>query len=167
MAVVSSGFRKFLQLSPSERRMLFHAFWLLPLTSCALRVAGLERCQSILLALACPSRAPAKHPVRQLLADAQKSAAMVEIAARRAPGRARCLQKSLVLWLLVRIQGIPADLWLGVSKEGNGFEAHAWVAYAGTVLNDSADVYGKYAAFKSILSSAGMLNRRKIVRSAF
>ncbi len=153
------NFRAFLQLSRLERKMLFRASWRLPLMSCALRLLGLEKCQSLLIKLAGFFEAREMLPIEDLLAAAQAAARMVEIAARRSPCRARCLQKSLVLWWLIRRQGIRGNLWFGIRKEGNGLEAHAWVEFSGVNLNGPEDLYQKFAAFQTPLSSAGIQYR--------
>ena len=90
------------------------------------------------------------------LAEGRSAATMVEIAAQRGPYQARCLQKSLVLWWVLRRHGIAADVWFGVCKEGSRLDAHAWVECRGVVLNDKDDVREHFAAFKSPVSSAGM-----------
>ncbi|MGH7514130.1 MAG: lasso peptide biosynthesis B2 protein [Gemmatimonadales bacterium] len=50
------------------------------------------------------------------------------------PGRALCLEQSLVLYYLLRRRGVQAEYCQGVIPAP--FEAHAWVEYQGTVLND-------------------------------
>ena len=50
------------------------------------------------------------------------------------PGRAKCLEQSLVLYYLLRRRGIAVQYCQGVMAYP--FEAHAWVEYAGEVLND-------------------------------
>ena len=45
-----------------------------------------------------------------------------------------CLPKSLTIYYLVRKQGIPANLCIGVKKFP--FAGHAWVEYGGRVVDD-------------------------------
>lgn len=45
-----------------------------------------------------------------------------------------CLPKSLTIYHLVRRQGIPAELCIGVKKFP--FAAHAWVEYGGRIVDD-------------------------------
>jgi hypothetical protein len=153
---VTNSFMKLLALSPFERWILFHALWMLPLIACALRFAGFERCQSILIRLASALEVKTPGPRQQALAEACAAARTVDIAARHGWHRPRCLQKSLVLWWLMRRRGLPADLWFGVRKEETGLDAHAWIEYDGVVLNDLDDVRERFAAFKSPFSSAGL-----------
>lgn len=47
------------------------------------------------------------------------------------PWRPRCLLRSLVLFRLLRDQGQPAMLVIGLGHEGRTSDAHAWVELAG------------------------------------
>src|SRR5579859_3220825 len=53
------------------------------------------------------------------------------------PGRARCLEQSLVLYYVLRRRGVPAELRLGVRPLG--FVAHAWVELDGRAVGESAE----------------------------
>ena len=53
------------------------------------------------------------------------------------PGRALCLEQSLVLYYLLRRHGIPVRYCQGVQR--HPFLAHAWVEYGGESLNDVAE----------------------------
>lgn len=59
---------------------------------------------------------------------------VVAVAGALYPGRARCLEQSLVLYYLLRRRGVAAQYCQGVMAYP--FEAHAWVEYRGEVLND-------------------------------
>jgi transglutaminase superfamily protein/coenzyme PQQ synthesis protein D (PqqD) len=50
------------------------------------------------------------------------------------PGRAKCLEQSLTLYLLARRQGVAVRYCQGVQLYP--FEAHAWITYQGQVIND-------------------------------
>lgn len=50
------------------------------------------------------------------------------------PGRARCLEQSLVLYYILRGQGVPATYQQGVQP--HPFQAHAWIEYRGEIIND-------------------------------
>jgi hypothetical protein len=50
----------------------------------------------------------------------------------------KCLPQSLALaWLLAR-RGVAVDLRLGVSRQRQKFEAHAWLELDGIAINDTA-----------------------------
>lgn len=53
------------------------------------------------------------------------------------PGRALCLEQSLVLYYLLRRQGVGVHFHLGVQP--HPFAAHAWVALNGAPLNDDPE----------------------------
>jgi hypothetical protein len=66
----------------------------------------------------------------------------VAIAAALYPGRARCLEQSLVLYYLLRRQGVAVRYRQGV--QAYPFEAHAWIEYRGQPINDVAEHVGWY-----------------------
>jgi hypothetical protein len=50
------------------------------------------------------------------------------------PTDQRCLIRSLVLSRVLARRGIPATLIIGVGRDGDTFEAHAWVEHEGVPL---------------------------------
>lgn len=58
----------------------------------------------------------------------------VAVAGALYPGRALCLEQSLVLFYLLRSQGIPVRYCHGVRP--HPFQAHAWIEYQGVPIND-------------------------------
>src|SRR5579862_7012736 len=60
----------------------------------------------------------------------------VAVAAALYPGRAKCLEQSLVLFYLLRRKGIDVRLRLGAQPYP--FAAHAWVEFEGAPINDVA-----------------------------
>ena len=71
-------------------------------------------------------------------------ASLMAKAARHVPGDYTCLHRSMALWWMLRRRGFDGRLRLGVRKGRTAFEAHAWVEYAGDVLNDDPDVERRY-----------------------
>jgi hypothetical protein len=132
---------------------------MLPLSGCALRLLGYRRVQSIMIRLAAWSSAPDPTPVRDEWHGMHDAARMVNVAAQRSFPRARCLQKSLVLWWLLWRHGVLCDVWFGVRKDETGWEAHAWVELDGVVLNDRSDIRKNFAAWRSPLSLLGVQMR--------
>jgi hypothetical protein len=53
------------------------------------------------------------------------------------PGRALCLEQSLVLYYVLRRQGIGVTFRMGI--QAHPFAAHAWVEYNNAPLNDVAE----------------------------
>ncbi|HEY9516202.1 MAG TPA: lasso peptide biosynthesis B2 protein [Gemmatimonadaceae bacterium] len=58
----------------------------------------------------------------------------VAMAAAFYPGRAQCLERSLVLYYILRRQGVPLKYCHGVQPWP--LISHAWVEYRGEVVND-------------------------------
>jgi hypothetical protein len=81
------------------------------------------------------------------LARARAVARLVGIASSRIPLRVACLHRSIVLWRLLRREGIPCELKLGARTDAGPFEAHAWVECAGVALNESEPDLARYSAF--------------------
>jgi len=75
----------------------------------------------------------------------------VRLAAKYCQPWAKCLQQSLVLWSLLRHQGIDSQLQIGVQYKEGEFAAHAWVEWEGWAINDTQDVRDRYAAFERSL----------------
>jgi hypothetical protein len=75
---------------------------------------------------------------------------MVDVAARHLPWRPTCLPRSLVLWFLLRRQGVPAELRIGIQKHDRQLEAHAWVEVDQRVVNDTPDIAARYPPFANI-----------------
>jgi hypothetical protein len=127
--------RAFWRLSGFERGIVLEAITALTMTWAGLRLAGFRRWKSVLawLASSRPPTASAQDP--GLLDFVRAIARMEEAAARRLFFHPNCLEKSLVLWWLLRVRGISADLSVGARKEADRFEAHAWVESAGIVLS--------------------------------
>ncbi|HWW87528.1 MAG TPA: lasso peptide biosynthesis B2 protein [Vicinamibacterales bacterium] len=68
--------------------------------------------------------------------------AVVAMAAALYPGRARCLEQSLVLYYVLRRRGVPVTYCQGVLP--HPFSAHAWIEYLGEVVNDVPDHAEQY-----------------------
>jgi Transglutaminase-like superfamily len=74
----------------------------------------------------------------------------VALAAAFYPGRAQCLERSLVLYYFLRRCGVPVVIRFGVQPRP--FEAHAWVEYEGVPVNDVPEHVKLYAPFPEPLS---------------
>ena len=59
----------------------------------------------------------------------------------------------LVLWWLLARQGIASDLRVGIRKDGDRFEAHAWVECGGATMNETETPHHHFAAFDTALAS--------------
>jgi hypothetical protein len=68
----------------------------------------------------------------------------VHVASRFVP-RATCLTQSLAAEILLKRHGYHAELRLGVAREGEQFDAHAWVESNGRVVIGNIDL-SRYTA---------------------
>ena len=150
----ANRWRRFWLLSGQERGLLLQAMLLLPLTGLAMRLMGFRRWQKMLLRLAPRTIVGATIPSQDSLQLAYGIARMVHAAERHGLGRSNCLRQSLVLWWLMRRRGIVGELRIGVRKQAQGFQAHAWVQLHGAVVSDLDDVHQHYAPFDGPITAA-------------
>jgi hypothetical protein len=142
--------RRFNALERPARGFFLRASALLPLISLSLRLRGFRKTQAFLRKfLPLPS-----HPaVTSASITADLTARMVRAATRHTLGPATCLEESLALWWLLGRQGIGSDLKVGVRKDGEKFQAHAWVERDGMALNEPKSTHRHFAAFDAALAS--------------
>jgi Transglutaminase-like superfamily len=132
-------------LSQSERSLLFQALWLLPVVAVFVNIKGLRFTQEMLLRL--PAQSGSADDAVAEIDRVWITERMVRVAVRYNHLWTNCLKQSLVLWILLRSQGIISELRIGVQRESTKFSAHAWVEYQGVVLNDTDDVRQRFQAF--------------------
>ena len=131
-------------LSECERSLILQALWLLPVVAILVNFKGMRFTQAILL------RLPTKTCSVLDLPEIDRvwtTVRMVRIAVRYNHLWTNCLKQSLVLWTLLRSQGIISELRIGVQREATKFSAHAWIEYQSLVLNDTDDVHQRFQAF--------------------
>jgi len=132
--------------------LLAQAYLALPLISLGLVFIGFRRLQT---KLASWSRLPApglRPSLEWQKSQASQTARLVAAAARHSLVPFNCLPQSLALWWLLRRQGISVDLRIGVMPKGRQLEAHAWVEFQGSVLNDHAGVLEHFTAFPAAIT---------------
>ncbi|HSL81210.1 MAG TPA: lasso peptide biosynthesis B2 protein, partial [Thermoanaerobaculia bacterium] len=84
--------------------------------------------------------APAARP-----GEAERIAWLVAAAARHHLYPVKCLTRSLVLWRLLALRGLPGELRIGVRPGGGDLRAHAWVELRGRVLAEPEGVDERFA----------------------
>ena len=144
-------YRKFLSLTLNEKLIFIEAATLIPLIRLKLRLFGLRRSQRFLKTAPKSSRSVSSRVTvvpRTLIY-------LVNAASNNGVFRANCLERSLLLWSLMRRRGYAADLRIGVSNEEREFKAHAWVEMNGVVLNDREDVATEFAPFSGAIELRG------------
>jgi hypothetical protein len=140
-------------LTPAERRLLMVSCAAAPLVTGALALFGFRRVHAVMARWPRPRYVPART-ANDALERARSAARVVTIAAGRGPVRATCLRRSLLLWWLLRWDGIETILRVGVNREGGSLHAHAWVEYGGTPLNDAEDIALRFPAFERNFGAA-------------
>jgi hypothetical protein len=131
--------------------LFLRAMLLLPLVSLSLRWRGFRPTQATLQRLL--SNASSEQPKAHLQERAALTARLVNSADRHGLTHPSCLAKSLTLWWLLGRQGIASHLRIGIRKQEEKFEAHAWVERDGAALNEPEEPHRHYAAFDGSLSS--------------
>lgn len=94
-------------------------------------------------------------PPPAALARAQHVARLVAIAAAHSPIHVACLHRSLVLWWLLRREGVPSQLRLGAHAGAGPFGAHAWVQYGGVALDQLPGDLARYRPFAEAVVPVG------------
>jgi hypothetical protein len=143
--------RRFSALERPARNLFLRAIVLLPLVALSLRWRGFRATQAILQRFLSNGNHEADAvPVHRIAA---MTARMVNAADRHGLVHNSCLAKSLALWWLLGRQGIFSHLRIGIRKEKEKFEAHAWVERDGIALNEPDEHHLHYAAFDAAFSS--------------
>jgi len=154
LAIKGVGLRKvlgFLQRISSDRRRDFSSHSHLPPQAIhSIQPLLTQPSQQHLPSAHQPLNSPETDP--QLL-EAYRLAQLVEIASHNPIYPVNCLPKSLTLCWLLRQRGIPAKLQIGVSIESKAFRAHAWVEYAGQIINDRPNINTDFSPFPNIESA--------------
>lgn len=97
---------------------------------------------------------PTNHPSTSIDATARavQLGKLINFVAINRFYRANCLCRSLVLLKRMQREGLPGELKIGVPKNRKArppsvLDAHAWVEYRGSVVNDHVDVSSSHARF--------------------
>ncbi|HXA81565.1 MAG TPA: lasso peptide biosynthesis B2 protein [Methylomirabilota bacterium] len=138
--------QRYKALDPVSRRMFRRAVLLLPLVRWSLHLRGYSKTFASLQKRVRPQASAVENHTDTREA-VQLTCRLLRAAVRHSPAQFTCLEESLTLWFLLREQGIPASLRIGVRKENEEFEAHAWVEHGGEALNQLETLHHHYAAF--------------------
>ncbi|PYT74863.1 MAG: lasso peptide biosynthesis B2 protein [Acidobacteria bacterium] len=143
--------RRFRALEPAAQMLFLRAAVTLALVSLSLRLRGFRSTQTTL-------QKSLSHRLPQMDHDSAKkrvalTARMVNAADRHGLVHPSCLAKSLTFWWLLGRQGIASQLRIGIRKENDRLEAHAWVQRGDIALNEPEEHHHHYAAFDAGLAS--------------
>jgi len=123
-------------LDGRQKRQLLLLSLALPATGAMIRLFGFKRAARV-----CDRLGGQRPPRAASPADidaAQSLARLAGIAGRRGPVSASCLRQALVLRAWLRRRGLDAQLKIGVRRQGEAVDAHAWVELAGVALAQDA-----------------------------
>ncbi|MBI4526967.1 MAG: lasso peptide biosynthesis B2 protein [Deltaproteobacteria bacterium] len=141
--------RKARELSWPDRWLFLQAWLAFPVLPLILRPLGFRRTHHFLHDLTAQAGLTSNAGA-QGLDHARAIARLVHAAAARTCYTPMCLHRSLLLWTFLRRRGIAGHLRLGVRKEQERLQAHAWVEYEGSILNDAEDVHDRFAPLERI-----------------
>jgi|SRR5215208_5446867 len=122
--------RKFLHLTPSDRRLLFRTVLLLGAIRLGLRLLAFRTLQRIVIQLA---QTPT-DPQLARRASVDRLVWAVTVASQYVP-KATCLTQALAAQILLGRHAYPTQLRVGVARGEEGrLEAHAWLENQGKVI---------------------------------
>ena len=140
--------RRFRNLTAAERSLLVRAFPLVAAVRLCLWVFPFRtlyrRWFSTLPQLARPGRQGGPSPERIVW--------LVAVASRCVPG-AHCLPRAVTAQLLLAREGHLAEMRIGVRKQGDGLDAHAWLEYHGAPLWESDAQLNSFVPFDAAITS--------------
>jgi hypothetical protein len=139
-------------LTAEERRLLLFCLAAFPVVSAAVAMFGFRRARQAMGWW--PRQGGARYDGLEAAARARRVAYIVSVASRRGAVSATCLRRSLLLWWILRHDGIPTVLRVGVNRDGGFLNAHAWVEHAGVPLGDAPDVALRFPAFERDFSAS-------------
>jgi len=130
-------------LSTAERRAFFISLGLYPGIGLSLHIMGFKRTFSWLDSTAgVNSPSSEEKRVYEILLNTHQVFWLVK---RYIPYKGTCLSRSMLLYWLLRREGVETNLRIGVKKDQEVFKAHAWLEYKTIVLNDLQRIDEQYA----------------------
>jgi hypothetical protein len=137
-------------LPAKERFLLLQASILIPLVVGLLYLGGFTRLHRSMSIFLRPMKKRNGMAGESNLGESQPTLNAVTNALHLSFCQPKCLAKSYVVWWMLTRQSIPADLCIGVKKDGLLLEGHAWVEADGFVINDSADVQTRFVTITRV-----------------
>jgi Transglutaminase-like superfamily len=151
---IAEKWQRFSWLTGFERVAVLEAFVGLAVTWPGLWLAGFRRWSAVLKWLSPHNLVQDRSSATSTSLESARIVARMEaIAARNLLFRPSCLERSLVLWWLLRRRGIPAELRIGARKDAQKLEAHAWVECCGTIVNQPDGTHLHFTPFDGPIAS--------------
>jgi len=133
-----------ISLPPAERRLYGRAWW--ELLVCRLRLRHARHVPaSGLVARAWPEEAGDGAPPPGPLLELFNRAAREHVLG------VSCLPRAMALQHLLRRDGVPATLRLGMRRAGGALEGHAWLEAGGILVNDRPGFVSGFASLHKTL----------------
>jgi hypothetical protein len=129
---ISHALRRWRDLDGRQRAWLVVFVAVLPVIRLSLRTRGYTRTRATVERWT--RNAGIRKPSRRDLQSAEDLARLAQIAGRRGVTVATCLPQALAVYAAIRRRGLAPALQIGVRKQDDRFEAHAWVELAGIPL---------------------------------
>jgi len=150
-----SPLARFRRLPALERSDLWPAAWRLVWVWLLLGIFGLARSRRWLSA----RKVSATADQAAVALWSRRATAIRRIGA-RLPG-ARCLARALCLCWWMRREGLAAELRMGIRRDEQGrVSGHAWVEYAGTPVDETAEVVARFQPLRwRDNQAAGLIKR--------
>ena len=131
-------------IKKNERPLMRHIRFLLNIVAPLLKLTGLKG--SLRFADFWVLLSKTKKTDKQL-ERAKRIGELVQIASRKGIFQYDCLERSLVIWILLKREGIPADLRLGTRMRNAKVEAHAWIETNNEIVSETFNPHDRYKAF--------------------
>jgi hypothetical protein len=143
--------------------LFLQSLLMLPATALSIKIFGVQRWQAALDHLTRRGKSaalrnsfsgdPSGSSLELKTRGAKQIARLVRAAANHGLYRANCLEQSLVLWCLLKRNGLESEIRFGARKEVDELQAHAWVECLGITLNEDRGVDQRYAPFTIVTAS--------------
>lgn len=128
--------RRLSKLSPVELLVFFQLFFFALTARLMLRFISLSR---VIKVLSASARNPLlkRVPLGHCGQDYSQLTMVADLAARAIRAEGPCLLRSLLLFWLLKTRGEEAELLIGIRKETNLLQSHAWIETQGKVLGQN------------------------------
>jgi len=103
--------------------------------------------------LGCTSAPASRHTEPELVATLRRVQGLLDMAGRNHLYPMTCLRRALVLQILLKDWGINTELQLGVRKQEDRFEAHAWLEYEGRPIAEPEAIRAHFRPMAGINAS--------------
>jgi hypothetical protein len=124
---------------------------LFPFLAVALKVFGYKHISQFLTRTS-PNPLVKSYPREHAIRIALMLGQVINAASARGLRQATCLERSMMLWWILRCLRISTNLRVGIRREDGHILAHAWLEFDGIVINDRGDIGRLYLPFADTFS---------------